>query len=86
MCTFAFLNKMPRLHLHLQVSCHSMRLFSLVPDTRLNTLTFKFFTTSRTYNVVTTAFTCFNVIRKKHRISPINIKNLWSYFTFLIVH
>ena len=38
------------LHLHLHVSCHSMRLVSLVPDTRLNNLKFKFFTTSGTHN------------------------------------
>ena len=36
------------LHLHLHISCHSMCLVSLVPDTRLNTLAFKFFTTSGT--------------------------------------
>ena len=38
------------LHLHLHVSCHSMHLVSLVPDTRLSTLTFTFFTMSRTHN------------------------------------
>ena len=36
------------LHLHLHIS--SMHLISLVPDTRLNTLMFKFLTTSRTHN------------------------------------
>ena len=36
------------LHLHLQVSCHSMCLVSLVLGIRLNTLTFKFFITSGT--------------------------------------
>ena len=36
------------LHSHLHVSCHSMCLLSLVLDFRLNTLTFKFFTTSGT--------------------------------------
>ena len=40
------------LHLHLHISCYSMRLASLVPDTKLNTLTFKFLTTSRTRNFV----------------------------------
>ena len=38
------------LHLHLNVLCHSMCLVSLVLDIRLNTLTFKFLTTSETYN------------------------------------
>ena len=38
----------PNLHSHLHVSCHSMCLVSLVIDIRLNTLTFKFFTTSGT--------------------------------------
>ena len=38
------------LHLHLHVLCHSMRLVSLFPDTRLNTLTFKFLTTPGTHN------------------------------------
>ena len=38
------------LHLHLYVSCHSVCLVSLVLDIRLNTLTFKFFTTSQTHN------------------------------------
>ena len=36
------------LHLHLHVSCHFMCLVSLALDIRLNTLTFKFFTTSGT--------------------------------------
>ena len=36
-------------HLHLHVSHHSMCHVSLVLDIRLNTLTFKFFTTSGTY-------------------------------------
>ena len=36
------------LHLQLHVSCHFMCLISLVLDIRLNPLTFKFFTTSRT--------------------------------------
>ena len=34
------------LRIHLQVSCHSICLVSLVNDIRLNTLTFKFLTTS----------------------------------------
>ena len=34
--------------MHLQVSCHFMCLVSLVPDIRLNTLTFKSFTVSGT--------------------------------------
>ena len=34
----------------------------------------------------TTASTCFNTKRQKHRIIPININSLRSYFTFLIVH
>ena len=34
------------LQLHLNVSCHSINLVSLVLDIKLNTLTFKFFTTS----------------------------------------
>ena len=38
------------LHLDLHISCYSLRLVSLVPDTRLNTLTFTFFTTSGTHN------------------------------------
>ena len=38
------------LHLHLHVSCHSMHLVSLVPNTRLKTLTFKFFTISGAHN------------------------------------
>ena len=38
------------LHLHLHVSCHSMCLASLVLDIKLNTLTFKFLTTSGTHN------------------------------------
>ena len=33
-------------------SCHSMRLFSLLPNIRLNTLTFKFYTTSGTHSFV----------------------------------
>ena len=37
------------LHLHLKVSCHSMYLVSLVLDIRLNTLMFKFLTTSGTH-------------------------------------
>ena len=37
------------LHLHLHVSSHSMCIVSLVLDIRLNTLTFKFFTTSGTH-------------------------------------
>ena len=37
------------LHLHLQVSCHSMCFASSVLDIRLNTLTFKFLTTSGTH-------------------------------------
>ena len=36
------------LHLHFHVSCHSMCLVLLVLDIRLNTFTFKFFTTSGT--------------------------------------
>ena len=40
------------LHLHLQVSCHSMCLVSLVLDTRLNTLTFMLLTISGTHNFV----------------------------------
>ena len=39
------------LHLHLQVSCHSMCLVSLVLDIKLNTLTFLFLTTSGTHNL-----------------------------------
>ena len=82
------------LHLYLHVSCCSIRLVSLVSDTRLNTLMFKFFTTSGTQfytwiiDIVTstTAFSCFDTERKEHRVIPININNLWSYFTFLIVH
>ena len=38
------------LHLHLQVSCYSMCLVSLVLDIKLTTLTFKFFTTSETHS------------------------------------
>ena len=38
------------LHLFLHVSCHCMCLVSLVADTRLNTLTFKFFATSGRHN------------------------------------
>ena len=38
------------LHLHLHDRCHSMRLFSLIPATRLNILTFKYYTTSGTHN------------------------------------
>ena len=38
------------LHLHLQVSCHSMCLVSLVLEIRVNTLKFMFLTTSGTYN------------------------------------
>ena len=34
----------PNLHSHLNVSCHSVYLVSLVLYTRLNTLTFTFFT------------------------------------------
>ena len=34
----------------------------------------------------TTAFTCFNAIKNRNRVISININNLWSYFTFLIVH
>ena len=37
------------LHLHLHASCRSRSLVSLVLDIRLNTLTFKFFTTSGTH-------------------------------------
>ena len=37
-------------HLHLHVSCHYICLVSLVLDITLNTLTFKFFTTSGTHN------------------------------------
>ena len=37
------------LHLHLHVSCHFMCLFSLVLDIILNSLTFKFSTTSGTH-------------------------------------
>ena len=40
------------LHLHLHVSCHSVRLVSLVLDTWLNILTFMFLTTPGTYNFV----------------------------------
>ena len=86
---------MLNLHSQLQVSCHSMRLVSLVPVTRLNTLTFKFFYNIRNTQfctwivdivTTTTAFTCFNTKRKKHKVISINNNNLWSYFTFLIVH
>ena len=80
------------IHLHLQVSCYSMCLVLLVLDIKLNTLTF--------YNIrntqfciwivdimtTTTAFTCFNTKRRKHRFFTININNLWFYFAFLIVH
>ena len=38
------------LHLHLHVSCQSIYLVSLVVDIRLNTLTFKFLTTSGIHN------------------------------------
>ena len=38
------------LHLHLHISCHSMRLVSLVLDIRLNILTSKFLTTSETHS------------------------------------
>ena len=38
------------LHLHLHVSCDSLCLVSLVLDIRLNTLTFKFLTTSETHS------------------------------------
>ena len=44
------INLLSHLHLHLNVLCHSMCLVSLVLDIRLNTLTFKFLTTSETYN------------------------------------
>ena len=40
------------LHLHFHVSCHSVLLVPLVPDTRLNTLTFYFSTTSGTHSFV----------------------------------
>ena len=40
------------LHLHLQVSCHSFYLVSLVLDIILNTFTFMFLTTSETHNFV----------------------------------
>ena len=38
------------LHLHLHVSCHSMCIVLLVLDIRLNTLTFKFLSTSGTHD------------------------------------
>ena len=75
--------------------CHSMRLVSLVPDTRLNILTFRFFTTSGTHNFVygllilqqlPLHFLVLMIKGKKHRVISINNNNLWSYFTFLIVH
>ena len=61
------------LHLHFHLSCHSMCLVSLVFDIRLNTLTFKFLTTSGTHILhmgiaivtTTTTFTCFNTKRIK---------------------
>ena len=82
------------LHFHLHVSCHFMCLVSSVFDIRLNALTFKFNNIRNTYfctwivDIVatTTAFTCFNTKRIKYRLITININNLWSYFTFLIVH
>ena len=39
-----------------------------------------------TNDLLAAAFTCFNAKRKKHRLIVININNLWSYLTFLIVH
>ena len=86
---------MLNLHLHLHVSSHSMRLVSLFPETTLNTLTFKFFTTSRTHNFAHGLLILLQLSlhllvlilkEKKHWIISININNLWSYFTFLIVY
>ena len=81
-------------HLHLHVSCHSMsyfisswhqikyfniQIFNNIGNIQFCRWIIDIITT-------TTAFTCFNTKRKKHRIIRININNLWSYFTFLIVH
>ena len=45
---FIITNISPNLHSHLQVSCHSIYLVSIVFHSRLNTLTIRFFTTSGT--------------------------------------
>ena len=81
------------LHLHLHVLCYSMCLVLLVLEIRLNTLTFKFLTTSGTHSfayglliLLQLPFTRFNTERKKRKFIPIKINNLWSYFTFMIVY
>ena len=43
-------NIIASLHSHLQISCHSICLVSLVLDSRLKALTFKFLTTLGTHN------------------------------------
>ena len=77
------------IHLHLHISCHSMCLFHQFLT--LNTLSFKFLTTSGTHNftyglliLLQLPFTCFNTKRRKQRLVPINVNNMSSYFTFLI--
>ena len=47
------------LHLHLEVSCHSMCFVWLLNDIKLNTLTFMFLTTSGTHNLVNGTLTTF---------------------------
>ena len=71
-----------------------MCLFSLILDSRSNTLTFIFFYNIRNTNfciwivniiTTTTTFTRFNTKWKKHRLTSININNLWSCFTLLLL-
>ena len=71
----------PCLHLHLHISCHFMRLVSLVLDIRLNTLTFKFFITSGTQ-----IFTYGSRLLSKHFcLQPRSLKDsvylLFAYFS-----
>ena len=70
------------LHLHLHVSCHSMCFVSLVLDIRLNTLTFKFLTLLTLLQLPLVLI----LKGKKYRFVTININNVSSSFTILIVH
>ena len=79
----------------MHVAYHSMCLVSLVLDIKLNTLTFKFLITSGTHNFayglllllqLPLHLLVFNTKGEKDRPFTINVNNLWSYSTFLIVH
>ena len=86
------------LHLHSQASCHSMILVSLVLDTKFNTLTFKFISTSGTHHmdmhiiciwiidIITTTAAFIYTVGIKEGFITVDIYYLWSYFILSIIH